>query len=92
MARCVKAVLAFVEHPAVEGSRLYGPDVNLPGIGLALDQLPDIGVGPKALLVHAVEMFTADRSSAMNALSPFTALDSWIAVSTSQCHYYVGYG
>ena len=54
---------------------MFGPEVNLPGIALAMDQLPDIGVGPKALLVHAIEY-----SLVANVPKSFTALETWLAV------------
>ena len=77
MARCVRAVLAFAEHPAVEGSRVFAAEVNLRGMGMAMEELPDIGVGPKALLVHAI-----NHPLAANASRPFTALDTWLSVSS----------
>ena len=77
MTRCVKAVLAFAEHPAVGGSRMFGPEVNLPGMALAMDQLPDIGNGPKALLLHAIDNPPTTSASVSR---PFTPLDTWLAV------------
>ena len=77
MARCVRAVLAFAEHPAVEGSRMFAAEVNLRGMGMAMEELPDIGVGPKALLVHAINHPLAEDAS-----RPFTALDTWLSVSS----------
>ena len=77
MARCVLAVVAFAEHPAVEGSRTLDAAVNLGGMKHERDRVPDIGLGPKALLMHAIDHPVAVLGPTPR---PFTPLDSWLSV------------
>ena len=75
MAAATRATLAFVEDPSVGGSRTHSTRLLLSAIGIRRDSVPDMGVGPKALLLHAV-----DHPIAEGTALPFTSLDTWLAV------------
>ena len=74
MAASVSAVVHFAEGPLVGGSRSLGPDELLPAIGMVRDRLPDIGIGPRALLLHAI-----DHPEGTGGDLPCTKLDEWLA-------------
>ena len=77
MARATDAVVAFVEGPSLGGSG--GRHLRVPQLLRLLNrgkaQLPDMGLAPKALLLHAL-----DRSSQDHVPSTFTPVRAWLKV------------
>ena len=78
MARLVHPVVSFLEDPSIGALRSHGLTLLLPVLAVVKNSLPDIGLGAKALLQHAI-----DHPVTTGTALPFTRLDEWLAVSMS---------
>ena len=73
----VAAVVEFVESAAVGGICTQPLTFLVELLTEVRDRLPDIGIAPKALLLHAID------SPMFDARSPlFTPLHAWLEVGT----------
>ena len=78
MARAIAAIVSFVEEPSIggPGSRHMPLPLLISTLNMEKDSLPDIGLAPRALLLHALEHPSQDRR-----LVPHTPLSEWLDVS-----------
>ena len=82
MEAAMLAVVAFIESPAMGGSRDWPVEMTMELLDDPRTVLPDIGIAPKALLVSATTIRDVAAGSAT-----FVSFEQWLLVrSLLQCH------
>ena len=81
MGRSIQAVVAFLEGPDVQGSRVWPRDTLVEVLKENRGRLPDLGIAPAAMLLSALDRGTTDRAGDGDVSTVTRSLGQWLSVS-----------